>query len=203
MKLLLIILSLAALNNSYANDEFNERMDGESTIEMKSTGNEYKGHASYEFFSPKDRDNYDLNGINIGFQYDYKFKGSQTSMLMGPNISLFNEDTANVEEEVVLLKWNQGVAYSVDMGGNKILQPLALFGVGYGWLNSTRPLGQSQNDENAPIYEALVGLNFIPATNFNMFVKGGYRFFEVDDVPAQNSGQLDGALAMAGLGVGF
>jgi len=203
MKLLLIILSISLLSRAAANDEVEEKMNGESTAEMTSKQVGYQGHASYEYFSPKERDNYDLNGINIGFQYDYRIEGTQTSMLMGPNLSLFTKDITDIEEDLIFVKWDQGIAYNIDIGGNMLLQPLAMIGVGYGWLNSTRPYGQSQNDENAPTYEAMLGVNFFPVTDLNMFLKGGYRIFEVDDVPAQNTGQLDGGLAMAGLGVSF
>jgi hypothetical protein len=202
MKLLIISLSMIFFEQAYAQAE--EKIVDDSESENKSSKmNRNLGYASYEYFSPDERLDYSMNGVNIGIQRNYKFKDTLTTMIMSPNLSLFSKNKGGIEEDLVFAKWDHGLAYDVEMANNLIMQPSVMIGVGYGWLNSTRPFGGSQNDENAPMYEALAGLNFKTAQDMNIFAKGGYRLFDVDDVGSENTGELNGALAMVGLGMGF
>ena len=179
---------------------------GTVTAQVMEEGLETKnmlGHASYEHYSPEERENYSLDGVNVGVQQRHKFENTRATMIMGPNISFLTKEKANLEEDALFLKWNHGFSYDIDMGGTMLLQPLAEAGLGYGWLNSDR-LGPSDNrDENAPLVELMAGLNFKPERDINIFAKGGYRYFEVDDSGFADGGELQGTIAMLGLGVGF
>ena len=174
-----------------------------STSEASMEEKMYLGHASYEYYSPDDRTDFNLQGVNLGVQYNYKFEDSLIEMVMGPNLSLLTEDKNNTVEDVVLLKWDHGISYTFEFGDNVLLKPLFQVGIGYGWLNSKRDNITIQNDENDLLYEALIGANLIPTQDFNVFAKGGYRFFEVDDVGATNTGELQGIFAVAGIGMNF
>jgi len=199
MKFLPILISVMIVSASFAEDDMQEEQVSTKMIKQK----KYLGHASYEYYTPKERSNYSPQGVNAGFQYNYKIKDTQAAMIMGPNLSYLYGEKFNVEEKIFFIKWDQGISYDFEVGKNMLLQPLAQVGFGHGWLNSNRPAGQSQYNENASTLEFVAGLNFIPAENLNVFAKGGYRFFKVDDFATQSTGELKGTLAMVGLGMGF
>lgn len=199
MKYLIIILSLLFFYNVRA-QEFDD-MDSVST--MDNSFKEYTVQLSYENYTPKERDSFSLQGVNAGFQWNSKFEDSQFVMVMGPNLSVLNEEKSNVEEDIVFVKWHHGVSYIYDLGDNVELRPNLVAGLGYGWLNSDRPNGQSQSDENAPLLEIVAGLDFKPGSDVNLFARGGYRYFEVDKAGVGNTGQLEGDFAMLGLGLNY
>ena len=199
MKNLIIILSMLFMSN--VNAEIGESMDSMSSFGMNSKP--YAFHVAYENYTPKERVNFNLQGVNIGIQWSDEYEESQFVMVMGPNLSVLNEEKAGAEEDIVLLKWDQGLSYIFDFGDNVQLRPNVVAGVGYGWLNSDRPNGLSQSNENAPLLEFIAGLDFKPGSDVNMYAKGGYRYFEVDKAGAGVSGQLEGSFAMLGLGFNY
>lgn len=199
MKYLVMLVSVGFMSSSYAQ----ESPLGESVASPSLSQKPYSIQASFESYTPRERDSFTFQGVNVGFEWNSKFTNSKFVMVMGPNISVLNEEKSKVEEDIVFVKWNHGFLYNIDLGGNMLLKPQISAGLGYGWLNSDRPGGLSQTDENAPLVELIGGLEFSPFTDMNVYAKGGYRYFEIDDVGDENTGQLEGEFAMLGLGVNF
>ncbi len=156
----------------------------------------YTVHFNYEFFTPADYDNYRYEGINIGLQNNQRLENPEVYMIMGPNISYIGDVYQDNVEELIFLKWNHGIGKTYEVGNNKLLKPFVQAGVGYGWMNAKR-------DENAPLVEALAGVNFIPATDINIFAKLGYRFFNLDEAGSKSVGDMKGAFSMLGFGIGL
>jgi hypothetical protein len=69
-------------------------------------------------------------------------------------------------------------------------------GLGYGWIDS-------EEDQNSAIGEIQAGINLIPNKDTNLYLKSGYRFFDLDNNGSNSLGNLKGAFAMAGLGRSF
>lgn len=151
---------------------------------------------AYESYTPADRDEYTYQGINIDYQIKTSGIAKEVEMIMGPNVSFLTSEYKNNEEDIALLKWNQGVLYNYDVGVNMILQPLAQIGLGYGWVDSIE-------DQQSPILEFLAGANLKPNNNLNFYAKVGYRYFELNDVGERSLGDLKGGLAMLGMGIGI
>jgi hypothetical protein len=69
-------------------------------------------------------------------------------------------------------------------------------GLGYGWIDS-------EEDQNSAIGEIQAGINLIPNKDTNLYLKSGYRFFDLDNNGSNSLENLKGAFAMAGLGRSF
>lgn len=151
---------------------------------------------AYENYTPADRNEYTYQGLNIDYQITTSAMAKEVEMTMGPNVSFLTGEYKNNEEDIALLKWNQGLLYNYDVGVNMLLQPQAQIGLGYGWIDSIE-------DQQSPIFEFLAGVNLKPNNNLNFYAKVGYRYFELNNVGERSLGDLKGGLAMLGMGVGI
>jgi hypothetical protein len=87
--------------------ESSEVSSSKTTIDT--TDRNYNVQFSYETYTPTDRNEYSYQGINIDLQNKIKIDDSQLVISMGPNISILGDKYKSVEENLVLIKWDQGV----------------------------------------------------------------------------------------------
>ncbi len=200
MKFLLVFMfaSLSILPPAFGQNEMEDDDMSMSEMDMDVTeamidvpANEIQ--AAYESLAPVDHDDYLYRGVNIGYQNNTTFEDTRAVMIMGPNLSYLSDEYNDAKEEMFFLKWNHGVAFNYETTAG-LVQPLVAAGLGYAWYNGAR-------DENAPMAEALLGVNFVPSNRINIYAKGGYRFLDLDDAGANSVGDLRGSTFTFGLGV--
>lgn len=200
MKLLLVLLlgfiQLIGIAQSAESEEAMEQksMTTPEMMEDKVTTAKYSPQIAFESYAPVDHDDYIYQGANIGLQYNYEFEDSQFVMVMEPNVSILTDEYKGSEEKIALVKWDHGVGYNYEVGKNMLLQPVAQAGIGYGWLDA-------EEDQRSLLLEVLAGVNLVPNNRVNIYAKGGYRFFDLNDIGAESTGELKGGFAMLGFGM--
>jgi len=197
-KNLFTILCLIQLSSfSFAQDMDEELIETSKTqVSLNITETNYNIQLSYETYTPFDRNEYSYQGINIDLQRIISIDDSQLVLLMGPNMSVLGDKYNSEQEDVVFIKWDQGIAYNIDMGDDMLLQPVLVLGIGYGWIDR-------DDSQQSPIAEIQAGLNLIPNNTTNFYAKAGYRLFDLDDSGSRSLGDLKGGFGMAGFGKMF